>query len=91
MHVFFLTSSLINPMYKSALFDHSVPSSRALRVVPMSLQNFFTSEDICSPDMSATKESGAPIYLANCLMARSASDFFFIGTTYMNPLSVTKS
>ena len=57
----FLTASLINPMYSSALFDQGVPSSRALKVVPMSLQNFFTSDDICSPDISATKESGAPI------------------------------
>ena len=87
----FLTASLINPIYNSALFDQGVPSSRPLRVVPMSLQNFFTSEDICSPDISATKESGAPISLANCLMARSTYDFFFSGTTYMNPLSVTKS
>ena len=86
----FLTASLINPMCNSALLDYGVPSSRALRVAPMSLQNFFTSEDICSPDMSATKKSGAPISLANYLMARSTSDFFFIGTTYMNPLSVRK-
>ena len=77
----FLTASLINPMYSSALFDHGVPSSKALRVVPMSLQYFFTSENICFPDMSATKESGAPIALANSLMVRSTSDFFFIGTT----------
>ena len=62
-----------------------------LRVVPMSLQNFFTSEDICSPDISATKESGAPISLANNLIARRTYDFFIMGTTYMNPLSVTKS
>ena len=87
----FLTASLINPIYNSALFDHGVPSSRALRAVPMSLQNFFTAENICSPDISATKKSGAPISLANCLMERSTSDFLFIGTTYMDPLSVTKS
>ena len=43
--------------------------TRALRVVPMSLQNFFTSEDICSPDISATKESGAPIFLENWQIA----------------------
>ena len=77
----FLSASLINPMYSSALFDQGVPSSRVLRVVPMSLQNIFTSEDIYSPDMSATNELGAPISLANCLMARSTSDFFFIGRT----------
>ena len=34
----FLTASLINPMYNSALFDHGVPSSRALRVMAMSLK-----------------------------------------------------
>ena len=52
----FLTASLISPMYSPALFDHGVPSCRAHRVEPMSLQNFLTSEDICSPDMSATKD-----------------------------------
>ena len=77
----FLTASLINPMYNSALFDQGVPSTRALKVVPMSLQNFFTSYDICSPDISATKESGAPTALANCLMARRTSDFLYMGTT----------
>ena len=65
----FLTALLTNRMYNSALFDQDVPSSRALKVVPMSLQNFFTSDDICSPDISATIESAAPTSLANCLMA----------------------
>ena len=37
-HMSFMTASLINPMYNSALFDQGVPSSRALKVVPMSLQ-----------------------------------------------------
>ena len=77
----FLTASLINPMYNSALFGQGVPSSRALKIVPMSLQNFFTLDDICSPDISATKESGAPTSLANCLMARRTSYFLFMGTT----------
>ena len=77
----FLTASLIHPMYSSALFHHGVHSSRAFRVEQMSLQNFFISEDICSPDTPATKESGAPISLANFLMARSSSGFFYIGTT----------
>ena len=87
----FQTVSLINPIYNSALFDQGVPSSRALNAVPMSLQNFYTSADICSSDMSATKELGAPTSLANCLMARRTSDFLYIGTTHINPLSVTKS
>ena len=57
----FLTASLINPMSNSALFDHGVHSSRALRVVPMSLPNFFTSEDIvhqtCQPQKSQVHQS----------------------------------
>ena len=56
----FLTAYLTNP-----LLDQGVPSSWALIVVPMSLQNFLTSDDICSPDMSVTKESGAPTSLAD--------------------------
>ena len=68
-------------MYNSALFDQGVPSARALKVVPISLQNFFTSDDICSPDISATKESEAPTSLSNDLMAMRTSDLLFMGTT----------
>ena len=88
MHVF--PDCVFDQSNSLALFDQGVPSSWALNFVPMSLQNFFTSDDICSPDMSATKESGAPTSLANCLTARRISDFLFIGITYISPLSVTK-
>ena len=78
-------------MYSSALLDHGVPSSNACRVVPISLQNFLTSCDSCSPAMSVIMAVGAPISFANCLMACRTSNFCHISTMYTNPLSVTKS
>ena len=51
-----LRGSLINPIYNSALFDSVFLSQGLSMFVPMSLLNFFTADEICSPDMSATKK-----------------------------------
>ena len=84
-------ASFTNLMYNSALLDQGVPSSRAHSVVPIVLQNCQTSCETCSLAMSDTIASGTPTSLANCLMAERTSDLHFMGTTYINPLSMTNN
>ena len=84
-------ASFINLIYNSALLDQGVPSSKACSIVPIVLQKLHTCCETCSLAMSDTMASGAPTSFANCLMAETTSDLHFIGTTYMNPLSVTNN
>ena len=85
------TASFFSLIYNSALFDQGVPSSKARSVVPIVLQKFQAFCETCSLAISDTMASGAPTSFANSLMAARTSDLRFIGTTYMNPLSVTNN
>ena len=85
------TASFINLIYSSAFLDQGVPSSKARSIVPIVLQKLRTSCETYSLAMSDTMASGAPTSFANCLMVERTSDLRFIGTTYMNPLSVTNN
>jgi hypothetical protein len=76
--VYLLTPTRWNPHTDAYA---KMPSSKALCVDQISLQKAFISLEICSPDMSATKASGAPISFANCFIASRTSPFLFMGTT----------
>ena len=89
--MYFSTESLINPMYSSALFAHEVPSSSTINMVKIFPRNFHRDFDLCSLSASHMIESGVPISFSNYFTACSTSELYFIGTTYTNYLSVTKS
>ena len=84
--IYFLTTSFISLMWSLALFAHGVPSSRALSIIPIVLENCFTSEDSYLLAMSHTMASGPPIFFANCLTSFACCEEGIHEKVFMDPL-----